>query len=288
MKPLFTGKTWVILLTFIGLAGLAVLAAGLSGMEFDQPGVMGFDTLFNLSDPTLKKEVPASAWLRYALIIMIAVIFLLFLGPIRPQSIKDLIKRLLRSFLVMVVIMLFLSRIAPLGSFFAGSEQNAQTQNAGSPVTPQTFAPPEVSSQLEFWITASIVLVTGAVAIVISNRFIDRWFAPKKGLNEFAEIARCALDDLSKNKESRNAIIRCYTRMNAAVNEYRGIAREAAMTPAEFAERLAGAGLPSEAVHGLTRVFEKVRYGGQSVSVEEIKEAKQCLTSILKACEAKL
>ncbi len=287
MKSLFTGKTWVILLAFIGLAGLAVLASGLSGMEFDQPNMVGFDRLFNLSDPSIKKEVAASAWLRYALIVMIAVIFLLFLGPIRPQSVKDLIKRLLRSFLVMLVIMLFLSRIAPLSPLFAGSEENAQTQNAGSPATLETFAPPEVSLQVEFWITALIVLVLGVTAMIIFNRFIDRWFTPKKGLNEFAEIARSALDDLSKNKESRNAIIRCYTRMNAAVNEYRGITREEAMTPAEFAERLTGTGLPSDAVHGLTRVFEKVRYGGQGVSAEEIKEAKQCLTSILKACEAK-
>jgi hypothetical protein len=95
------------------------------------------------------------------------------------------------------------------------------------------------------------------------------------------------LDDLSKNKESRNVIIRSYTRMNAAVNQYRGIAREEAMTPSEFASHLEKAGLPGDAINGLTRVFEKVRYGGQSVSAEEVKEAKQCLTSILKACEAK-
>jgi hypothetical protein len=116
---------------------------------------------------------------------------------------------------------------------------------------------------------------------------VDRWFQPKTGLEEIADIARSALDDLSKNKESRNVIIRSYTRMNAAVNQYRGIAREEAMTPAEFASHLEKAGLPGNAIHGLTRVFEKVRYGGQSVSPEEIKEAKQCLTSILTACEAK-
>ena len=144
-----------------------------------------------------------------------------------------------------------------------------------------------ITPQWEFWITALVSVVIGVIAIVIFNRYVDRWFQPKTNLEEIADIARSALDDLSKNKESRNAIIRSYTRMNAAVNQYRGIAREEAMTPSEFASHLEKEGLPGDAINGLTRVFEKVRYGGQSVSAEEVKEAKQCLTSILKACEAK-
>lgn len=61
--------------------------------------------------------------------------------------------------------------------------------------------------------------------------------------------------------------------------------RSAGMTPTEFAEHLESAGLPRDSVQGLTHVFEKVRYGAQNINPEEIKEARQYLTSILEACK---
>ena len=125
----------------------------------------------------------------------------------------------------------------------------------------------------------------GAATILLVNRFLDRWPAPDEELGEFAKIARSALGELSEEKESKNAIIRCYTSMTRAVNERRGLAREAAVTPAEFAAQLENAGLPRESVQSLTRVFERVRYGGQNAGAEDIQEARHCLTAILKACE---
>ena len=59
------------------------------------------------------------------------------------------------------------------------------------------------------------------------------------------------------------------------------------MTPAEFARELIHAGLPGDAVQTLTRIFERVRYGGHGTGPNEIKEAVTCLTDILKACQAR-
>ncbi len=286
MKSLFSGRVWIILLVFAALIGLIVLASGLNGMKFDAPNMVKLDNFFRLRDSSLPEDTDNNPWLRYLVIGMFIVLFLVMLGPVRPQTSKSLLMQLVRLFAFTVIAMVIMSRFARNNPMFSEEGQaEAGTGEIGTQLP--SLTPPVVTPQWEFWITALVAVVIGVVAIVIFNRYVDRWFQPKTNLEEIADIARTALDDLSKNKESRNVIIRSYTRMNAAVNQYRGIAREEAMTPSEFASHLEKEGLPGDAINGLTRVFEKVRYGGQSVSAEEVKEAKQCLTSILKACEAK-
>jgi hypothetical protein len=286
MKSLFSGKIWIILLAFAALVGLVVLASGLNGMKFDAPNMVRLDNFFRLSNSSIPTDRDQNQWFRYFVIGMFFVLFLVMLGPVRPQSSKSLIMQLARLLAFTVIAMLVMSRFARNNPMFSEDEQARAAMESGGADLP-SLAQPEVTPQWEFWITALVAVVIGVIAIIIFNRYVDKLFKPKTNLDEIADIARSALDDLSKNKESRNVIIRSYTRMNAAVNQYRGIAREEAMTPSEFASHLEKAGLPGEAINGLTRVFEKVRYGGQSVSAEEVKEAKQCLTSILKACEAK-
>ncbi|MBK8782025.1 MAG: DUF4129 domain-containing protein [Anaerolineales bacterium] len=286
MKSLFSGRIWIILLVLAALVGLVVLASGLNGMKFDAPNMVKLDNFFRLRDSSLPEDTDHNPWLRYLVIGMFIVLFLVMLGPVRPQTSKSLLMQLVRFFAFTIIAMVILSRFAQNNPMFS---EEGQTESGTGELSTQlpSLTPPVVTPQWEFWITALVAVVIGVVAIIIFNRYIDRFFQPKTNLQEIADIARSALDDLSKNKESRNVIIRSYTRMNAAVNQYRGIAREEAMTPSEFASHLEKEGLPGDAINGLTRVFEKVRYGGQSVSAEEIKEAKQCLTSILKACETK-
>ncbi|MBE0670831.1 MAG: DUF4129 domain-containing protein [Anaerolineales bacterium] len=285
MRSLFNGKIWIILLAFLALTGLVILASGLNGMKFDEPNLVKLDNFFRLSNSSIPEDGNQVSWFRYFVIGMFFVLFLAMLGPIRPQTGKSWLSQLLRFLAFTVIAMMVMGRFAQNNPMFS-EEGQSQTPGAETGAQQQPFMAPEVNPQSEFWITALVAVVIGVAAVVLFNRFADRWFKPKNNLEEIAEIARSALIDLSKNKESRNVIIRSYTRMNAAVNEYRGIARQEAMTPTEFARQLEYEGLPGEAINGLTCVFEKVRYGAQNVSPEEIKEAKQCLTSILKACEA--
>jgi hypothetical protein len=285
MKSFFGGKTWIILLALAALAGLVTLVSGMQEMKFDPPHLVKLEDLINLSDFTNDREIPASSWMRYLFPALLILLFLLFLGPIRPMTTKDLVRMLLRFALVALVAMLVLGQVAQKSPMFNEEERNAAAV-PGAGGTPQTFSPPEINSSWEFWITALIVIVVSVVLYVASNRIIDRWFQPKQGLDKIAEIAHSTLKDLSGNKVSKNTIIRCYVRMTLAIKESRGITRGAALTPAEFAQQLEKAGLPSDGVQGLTRVFERVRYGAQNIDPEEIAEAKQCLTSILTACKA--
>jgi len=216
---------------------------------------------------------------------MVVLIFILFLGPIRPQTSRNLVKQLLRFALFTFVAMLVIGEFAKSNpQLFGNLQGDTSPTSGGGEATP--FSPPEVSKGAEFWITTLLILFVGGLTIFAFNRFLNRWFQPKP-LEEIADIARSTLRELGREKPSRNAIIRCYTRMNDVVDERRGISRHMSMTPAEFAVQLVGVGLPGEAVQELTRVFERVRYGAQTVGAQEIKEAKQCLSEILKACETK-
>jgi len=289
MKSLFSGKIWIILLAFFALGGLIVLTSGLSGMEFDQPFIPGMErgeNPFALTDT----DANGSLWMRYIVTGLLLVMFLLALGkPVRPQKETSLIALLVRTLAFIAFFVFVFGRMAENG-FFLNEEELPPMPEAGLPSVPteiEPFAQPTLSFGWVFWVTAFIVIVLTVILFYYLNRSIDRWFDSKQDLQEIADIVRTTLNDLSSETVTKNTIIRCYVDMNAAVDRHRGIAREAAMTPAEFAGYLENAGLPGDAVNGLTHVFERVRYGGQSVSSQEIKEAKRCLTSILRAVEAK-
>jgi len=109
---------------------------------------------------------------------------------------------------------------------------------------------------------------------------------PKSQLKDLTRAARTALQDISAGRDWDDTVIQCYARMSEALDQKRGLHRQQAMTPQEFAIRLEQAGLPSDPVRRLTRLFEKARYGGRKSSREDVNEAVTCLTAILHAVGA--
>jgi hypothetical protein len=81
-----------------------------------------------------------------------------------------------------------------------------------------------------------------------------------------------------------DAIIRAYRQMSRSVAEGRKLVRQQTMTPREFEEYLAAAGLPSAPVQVLTHLFEDVRYGGLVAGSAERQAAIDSLTAIAAAC----
>jgi hypothetical protein len=103
-------------------------------------------------------------------------------------------------------------------------------------------------------------------------------------MQKLAKIARASLRDLSAGRDSTDAIMDCYYRMSDTVFEKKNIDRSISMTPSEFAFQLENAGLPSDAVRRLTRLFESVRYGGHKSDPAAVNEAVTCLTTIVNYC----
>ncbi len=287
MKSFFGDKFWVILLVVGAFVALVILASGLGEMEFGQPFITRLErnNTFDFSD---FEPGSGSRWFRYLIPVMLLVIYLLMLGPVRPQKETSILNALLRA----VGFVLFFAVV--LGAFARQGGLLSEEIMEGLPVpgvgdsAPGEFAPPTLTSGSTLGITLLLVFLFGVLAVFIVNRIFDRFYKPQPGMDEIAGIAHAALTGLSEGKGSKNAIVRCYMDMNRVVGEKRRLTREDGSTPAEFAGQLARMGLPREAVDGLTGVFERVRYGGKEADANEIEEAKRCLTVILRACEKKV
>ncbi|MCJ7722876.1 MAG: DUF4129 domain-containing protein, partial [Anaerolineales bacterium] len=75
--------------------------------------------------------------------------------------------------------------------------------------------------------------------------------------------------------------------MHEIVATRRGLRRKQDMTSTEFARRLESMGLPAVAVRRLTTLFERIRYGGKASTLDDVRDAKACLGSIVQACEGR-
>jgi hypothetical protein len=152
--------------------------------------------------------------------------------------------------------------------------------------------PAEFSGTAPQWL---VILVSFILAVVVAALVVGIIWAvlrrrrPAEAnaiLQELAQQAEEARETIAAGGDLRDTVIRCYAEMNRVVREARGLQRERAMTPHEFEERLAHAGLPAAQVHDLTQLFEVVRYGAKELGPWEGRRAVACLTAIADACRA--
>jgi hypothetical protein len=202
----------------------------------------------------------------------------------------ELRKRLIRSFIGFAVAFWAIVYLMENNLFAWPDFTQRSGENTGNaveePLLFPAFTPPDVPNWMNFLISLGVVLALLALIWGLS-----RWWGRlkylrslSKPLDDLALIARSSLDDLAAGYDWDDVIVNCYARMGDAVSRRRGLVRKEAMTPAEFAQRLEQAGLPSDPVLRLTRLFESVRYGARKSSQNEINEAVSCLTAILHYC----
>ena len=211
------------------------------------------------------------------------VLFTLLLAMLSPEERKRLIKTILRVGLTVWAIYYALTKFRPEGVF--GTEVEGAALEQGPEVvgaSPPPYTPLTVPPWLIY--TASLLTVLFFAGIGFWLYRILR--PPKHQFQDLAHAARSALKDLSAGRDWDDTVIRCYVRMSEALDQERGLHRQQAITPQEFASRLEQAGLPSDPIRRLTRLFEKARYGEQKSSREDVNEAVTCLTAILHAVGA--
>ena len=95
--------------------------------------------------------------------------------------------------------------------------------------------------------------------------------------------AREALDTLRAGGDLRDTITRAYAQMVNLFTDKRGQLRDRTLTPREFEQRLAAAGLHDSHIRRLTRLFELVRYSPHAPGPREEREAEECLAAIVAA-----
>jgi hypothetical protein len=278
-------------MVWLALLALVLLAAALPGLQFraGQRFVVGQQDSAAVEQPEpvepagLQHLVGSAAQLSLAdvVILVLLLAFVIFL-IVSPKERKRFLRRLV-TVLGVLALFLFLREhpevLAPIG-------QNA-VPAAGAAV-------PTDGTVVEFDATAPVwlhwaVTVGMAVALALTASTAARLYRRRQKsqvgpLERIAAEAQGALEALLAGGDVRDTILRCYFQMSRVVSQERSLTRGKAMTPREFEEYLAEAGLPGAAVRRLTRLFERVRYGAQQVAHAEEMEALDCLAEVIDAC----
>lgn len=294
MRSLLGNKRLVLLLAVLALGALTVLAVSLNGIPFREAQHFASQEAENAPlppEPLPKIYIEIPLWKQIVvigLVVLLVVLVILLLSPKWRKRVLLLIIRailwtaaiyfVLRSPIVAGLISDILKGLNPLTA-----QRLQQGDETLAPLP--AFEPPQVSATFSYLISFAFALIF-LVAVWMLYRGWQRYMLlnTKKPLDEIARIARSSLDDLSSGRNSSDVIINCYLRMSDVVAEKRRLRRAEAMTPQEFALHLERAGLPGDAVAGLTRLFEGVRYGDRKSGPKDVNEAVRCLRTILNYC----
>jgi hypothetical protein len=278
-------RTIAFSLTCIAVLATTLLAPGLSGLEFS-PG-QPF-SLFNENQPAGIEKLTFREWNLVGLWKILGAVFLWVLVPaaliyfiVSPEARRKAIRRALTTSLTLYGFFLLLrqcGRLNPEGlfDFQPLSEINDSTNQAVEAIF-RHDSPDWLVFLLNFLVTSIFI---GVIAYLIL-----RMRSTASTLDKLSIEAHEALSDLKTGADLKNTILRCYVDMNHVINDKRGIRRHSATTPREFERRLMTTGLPEAQIQRLTRLFEHVRYGDQDFDNVVEKEAIECLTAIIAACE---
>jgi len=280
-------RIFVTIVASLGVIVLVLLAASLQNVEL-KPAQVFFTDEGNRPNifsgfANLARNV-GTLTLGEVLILVggFLVLFVIMLAMLSPEARKRVIKTILRVGLTAWAIYYAITKFRPEGMFEVEPQVAGMEQAPEVVVTPPPYVPPVIPPWLIYLVSLLVVLFFAGIGF-----WLYRFFRPPKHqLQNLARAARSALKDLSAGRDWDDTVIQCYARMSDALGRERGLHRQQGMTPQEFASRLEQAGLPSDPVRRLTRLFEKARYGGRKSSREDVNEAVVCLTAILHAVGA--
>jgi hypothetical protein len=105
--------------------------------------------------------------------------------------------------------------------------------------------------------------------------------------NPVVDEAVSALLAIKQGNDINNIIITCYMNLLKIAQEWQGFEREDHVTPREYEVLLSSLGIPSDPIHKLTQLFEKVRYGKKAIDENDEAVAIDCLKTIQKSSPPK-
>lgn len=278
-------KRGVLLVAGVAVVAIVLLSASFSDLEL-APGQF----LPRHKDAEVSASLPAEPVSNTLAGPLYAVLYFLIVALI-PFSILYLIispearRRVLRGLGLLLWLLAFALLIRASPDFFERlQERTDQTERT----TQVLLREVQFASNPPWWlvwgVTIGLALLSAVVIVWTARSLWLRTRRPENSLAQLAQEVQQALDALHAGADLQDVVLRCYFEMSRVLQEQRGLRREEAMTPREFEQSLARAGLPAEQVRQLTRLFEDVRYGAHSASHREERQADDCLTAIVAAC----
>jgi len=263
------------------IGALTVLAAGLPQLSF-RPGR---SFILNGDDaPNAGSGAPAAImgdlgyWrLLIAAIVLVMlgyfVLTLIFSAKLRWQLLRQLARVLLVVLLFYLVVSRLFGRPEPLQPQPTANTPPAAQAPIGEPLPPFVAQPTP-------WLVALVSLALAALLIAGIWYF---WRRSRPVANPITTLAQAAIESIQAGGDVQGVVLRCYLDMSQVLSQQRGLERDRAMTPREFAQHLAASGVRDEHIQQLTRLFEDARYGAQPPSARDERAAVECLTAIVQA-----
>lgn len=286
-------RLWILITLGVAIVALLVLAASLAEVEFSPGEPFAFGTGMPVQPPPagMSPDLPPALrlFLRVLLLLTLALIpFSIYYLIVSPEARRRALQNLIVFGIMLGLIYLLRRQMKPgeRESDFLANFGMRDLAEAGAARPPAEFsgAAPQWLVILVSFILAAVI---AALAVGLIWAFLRRRHRPAEPdiiLQELGQQADDARQALEAGGDLRDTVIRCYVEMNRVVREARGLQRERAMTPHEFEERLAHAGLPAGQVRDLTQLFEEVRYGAKEFGPWEGRRAIACLAAIADAC----
>lgn len=272
-----------IMLLIVGIGFLVLIVSNLSEIEF-QAAQPFFLSREEQSLPVEQLSFMAwnlvGIWQVVGLIILWVILPISFLYfVVSPEMRKVVIRRAVTlgvSAYALFILLRQCSQIVPEDLF--NVDQLAENALEAGESIEVNFSPQTTDALA---VAANLIFV--ALMAILVYRIARWWIMRSKTLDHIAAQASDALDDLRAGIDLEDRILQCYVEMNQLLVQRRGIRRRQEMTAREFETELEGIGLPLEHVKTLTRLFEKARYGSDSLGETERMQAENCLLAIVDA-----
>jgi len=287
-------KLQIFILLGIAIAATIILAAGLSNLKLlpGQPFSLPFFGEQAPDEPGTRGLLPGGEFLLSlvrGLLILLALLVpvIVILAIVYPEFRKRILRRLI-SLALLLLSLYLLMRMRP--DVFGIAEEIPLPEQAVQSEQVSPLPIDELVTEPPSWLTpvASLclalpfaALLTGLAIRLLSHRARRR----ASPLEQLAQEAEEAIEQLRAGSDLRNTVIRCYAEMAQVLAEQRGIKRRESMTTREFEAHLQTLGLPDEPIKRLTRLFEDVRYGTMAPGKREEQQAIASLRAIAEACK---
>jgi hypothetical protein len=188
----------------------------------------------------------------------------------------------IRAISMLLVVLLFYLLISALRGFTLQGDSAPIESGMPPPPSPPAGVPfPTFVANPAPWLVIAISAVLAALLLGALWLLWRRLRPRPDPLAQLADEARAALAGLEAGSDLTDTVLRCYVEMSRVLSQQRGLDRPRDITPREFEQQLAAAGLRDEHIGQLTRLFERVRYGARQPNEREERAAVACLAAIV-------
>lgn len=252
----------LLLLGALLIGGLGILAAALSGIEFQGGRLPWSEGGPERGRPggSVPLDLPDAVFDLLVVGLVTAILVYAVSHLLTAEGRRRLIRQAVG--LTIVVLALFLARglfeqlrSPPEPEPEPGAPAALPWSISGSP----SGAPPSEPPRVPGWVAyVGSALLAGGVTFVLLRWWLGRRPSAADGVREALAEASA---DLASGLPVADAVLRCWAQMVALLSRRVKEASAPELTPREVAARLVELGFREEGVLVLTRLFEEVRYG---------------------------